>query len=541
MTQTVPVYFVCSGYCKSANPELPKWDSVYYLSGVLRLPYAEIEEPFVAMFDGQKNRSRIDYYNNMVITVQNAGISQYGFGYMIAPMTTYTVLNQKTCFGMNGSSDAPVTIQSVLPSLDGFTYVSYETVNGEKCNKWIYQSGQMTKRSTYTLWTSVKSSAPVRYEMMGYDSLLGSHYDKYVLDYTSYKANVSFDDAAFAVPKNMTCGGFPGPGMKVHKVLMNPMSEYIHGYDEHITEMFQQFKSKHNRNYATIKEHSQRRHTFRQNVRFIHSKNRAGLSYKLDVNHLADRSDEEMRLMRGRKRTSGYNGGAPFDKSKYSVKDTPAEIDWRLYGAVTPVKDQGVCGSCWSFGTTGTIEGTFFLKNDYLIRLSQQELMDCSWGEGNNACDGGEEFRAYQWIMKNGGLTTEDQYGQYLAQDGYCKEDQVEPIVKLQGYVNVTSGDLQALTFALAHQGPVSVGIDASHKSLSFYSHGVYYEEQCGNTPDDLDHAVLAVGYGKMGDQSYWLIKNSWSTYWGNDGYVLMSQKNNNCGVTTDATYVLLG
>jgi len=103
--------------------------------------------------------------------------------------------------------------------------------------------------------------------------------------------------------------------------------------------------------------------------------------------------------------------------------------------------------------------------------------------------------------------------------------------------VNVTSGSEEALKVAIASRGPISVAIDAAHKSLSFYSNGVYYEPECSST--DLDHAVLAVGYGRIGGEDYWLVKNSWSTYWGNDGYVLMSQKNNNCGVATDATYVL--
>ena len=99
--------------------------------------------------------------------------------------------------------------------------------------------------------------------------------------------------------------------------------------------------------------------------------------------------------------------------------------------------------------------------------------------------------------------------------------------------------DEKALTEAIATVGPISVAIDAAHKSLSFYSNGVYYEPECKNKVDELDHAVLAVGYGQIGDQKYWLVKNSWSTYWGNDGYVLMAQKDNNCGVATSPTYVI--
>uniref|UniRef100_V9IGG4 Cathepsin L n=2 Tax=Apis TaxID=7459 RepID=V9IGG4_APICE len=180
------------------------------------------------------------------------------------------------------------------------------------------------------------------------------------------------------------------------------------------------------------------------------------------------------------------------------------------------------------------------MKYGKLVRLSQQALIDCSWGFGNNGCDGGEDFRSYQWIMKHGGLPTEDEYGGYLGQDGYCHVNNISMIAKITGYVNVTSGDANALKIAIAKHGPISVAIDASHKTFSFYSHGIYYEPTCGNTEESLDHAVLAVGYGKINGKDYWLIKNSWSNYWGNDGYILMSQEKNNCGVLTTPTYVTM-
>ena len=200
-----------------------------------------------------------------------------------------------------------------------------------------------------------------------------------------------------------------------------------------------------------------------------------------------------------------------------------------------------------------------FLIAGELVRLSQQALVDCSWGFGNNGCDGGEDFRVYQYMLAHGGIPvyfgrksftislvkhlgipTEDSYGPYLGNDGFChtSNSDVEIGFQIKNYVNVTSGDLNAVKVALAKHGPLSVGIDASHRSLSFYSSGVYFEPECDHSPDGLDHAVLAVGYGQLNGQDFWLIKNSWSTYWGNDGYVLMSQKNNNCGVATAATFV---
>ncbi|KAK3091873.1 hypothetical protein FSP39_023296 [Pinctada imbricata] len=513
------------------------------VEGTLSLPYAEIKEPFSAMYDSKNKMSRIDYYGSTVVTIQRGDMKPYGVSYKLAPMTTYNVTNKDMCFQVNGTKDGTVDIQSVLPDLTGFTIQGNDTLEGKVYNKWVMVQTIGKKKNTYSMWVDPANNSPKRYEMMGYDTLLGSHYDKYYLDYMNYNDKVPIKNTSFSIPTNMTCGDFPGPGAKVHHVLINPMREYMHRFDLHVEEMFQQFKDKHSKMYNTKLEHLQRKHNFRQNVRFIHSKNRAGLGFSLAVNHLTDKSSQELKMMNGYRYSHGSHGGLPFDTSKYRVQDLPTDIDWRLYGAVTPVKDQGVCGSCWSFGTTGTIEGAYFMKTGNLVRLSQQELMDCSWGEGNNACDGGEDFRAYMWMMKSGGITSEEQYGQYLAADSYCHTTDVTPVVAIKNYVNVTMYDQQALKFAVAHQGPISVAIDASHKSLSFYSNGVYYEPQCGNKPDDLDHAVLAVGYGVMNGQAYWLIKNSWSTYWGMDGYVLMSQKDNNCGVRhqSDLRHALVG
>ncbi|XP_067679038.1 digestive cysteine proteinase 1-like [Haliotis asinina] len=540
MASKLQVVFLCTvaGLCASAHLKdgPPTFDPTYVVSGILRLPYAEINEPFTAYFDSKNNRSRIDYYGGDVVTIQRADVGQYGISYKLAPMSNYT-LNTEMCFQTNGTNDTAVTIQSILPDLTGFTQKTSEMRGGVQVDLWIKRTVVGTKVNVYTMYVDSKTKHPVSYEMMGYDSLLGSHYDKYVLDYNSYNGGQSIPESNFETPKNMSCGGFPGPGVS-HHLNMNPMKEFIHNEDSHTDVMFDNFKRTHKKRYLSDKEHAQRTHLFRQNLRFIYSKNRDNLSYRLAVNHMADRSNEELKLMNGYRYTHGDHGGLPFDKTKYNLKDMPDQIDWRLYGAVTPVKDQAVCGSCWSFGTTGTIEGANFLKTGNLVRLSQQELMDCSWGEGNNACDGGEDFRSYMYIMKTGGLTSEEQYGPYLGADGTCHAKKVSPVVQLSGYVNVTPYDQEALRVAIANEGPISVSIDASHKSLSFYANGVYYEPACGSDPDSLDHSVLAVGYGVMNNQAYWLIKNSWSTYWGNDGYFLIAQKDNNCGVATAPTFV---
>ncbi|OXA62896.1 Counting factor associated protein D [Folsomia candida] len=450
-------------------------------------------------------------------TFQLSKLNENGVMRKVVPVTNEQYTNKLTCFEVNGTANAKVTAQSVLPDTSQFQFVGTEIVNSVKCKKYALVETKGQKVNKYTYWVKVEPSpldpdislgTPVKYEMRGYNTLLGSHYDHYYLIYDWFSPELPTDDV-FQVPPSLSCGDFPGPGVSHHKTIatFNPMKEFIHNEDRHVQTNFEEFINTHNKQYKHDREHHHR-----------------------------------LNVLRGRLTTKGSNGALPspsYDKS--DAKDLPPSFDWRLYGAVTPVKgDQSVCGSCWSFGTIGTIEGANFLKTGTLVRLSQQALVDCSWGFGNNGCDGGEDFRSYQWIMKHGGVPSEDSYGPYLGIDAYCHVQNSTMAAKITGYVNVTSGDSNALKFSMLKNGPISVGIDASHKTLSFYANGVYYDPQCKNGVDDLDHAVLLTGYGTINGQDYWLIKNSWSTYWGNDGYVLMSQKDNNCGVSTAATYVTM-
>ncbi|XP_015929473.1 digestive cysteine proteinase 2 [Parasteatoda tepidariorum] len=524
----------------------PTFDDNYAAQGILLLPYAEIKEPFTAYFDKQSGKSRVDYYGDTVQTYQRTDQGEYGISYKVAYMPDNTGSPIHTCFQVNGSSEVPVEIQSILPDLKDFKYVKDVSCYEENslmvdssadliCELWSTESSYGDKVSKYSFYMVKSTGAPFHYIMKGYNSLLGSHYDKYELYYFSYTAG-SASDKDFEVSDTLQCSGFPGPGSEI-TVLSNPMREFVSNDDTHIHETFEDFKKEHGKDYSDAQEHENRKNIYRQNYRYVQSMNRAGLSYGLKINHLADFTDLEMRRVRGRLASTGYNGGKPFPKEEFPT-DVPDELDWRLYGAVTPVKDQAVCGSCWSFGTTGTIEGAHFLKTQNLVKLSQQQLIDCSWQYQNNGCDGGEDFRAYAYIEAAGGLASEEDYGHYLGQDGICHDRHVPKVAQIKGFVNVTSGDLKALKQAIAKKGPISVSIDAAHKGFSFYSHGVYYDPDCKNGADELDHSVLAVGYGVMNGEAYWLVKNSWSTYWGNDGYVLMSQKDNNCGVATSPTYV---
>ncbi|KAJ7304258.1 hypothetical protein JRQ81_011798 [Phrynocephalus forsythii] len=492
---------------------LLKLGDAYHVTGIIKLPYAEIEEPFEAWFNETGGKSRIQYYHGQVITYQFSFIKPFGANFKVTPETTETKVNIRECFRVNGTSEKPIRPQSVFPNLTDFQPVGFEEYNGQHCTVLESISYWGGKKNTYKLW--MVDGVPVHYEMQGYNTLLGSHYDKYEIDYTSFSNSFSAD--VFDLPQDISCSHWPGAGPE-NTILANPMQEFVGKADEvssHHEHLFHRYKEKFRKRYTSEKEAEHRKHNLIHNMRYVHSKNRANLSYKLDVNHLADHTHEELAVMRGRLKRGGPS-------------------------AVTPVKDQAVCGSCWSFATTGTLEGALFLKTGVLTSLSQQALIDCSWGFGNHACDGGEEWYAYEWIIKHGGIPSTDSYGPYMGQNGFCHYNQSQLMAALSGYVTVPSGNITALKAALYKHGPVTVNIDASHKSFAFYASGIYFEPNCGNKTMELDHAVLAVGYGELQSESYWLIKNSWSTYWGNDGYILMSMKENNCGVATMATYPVL-
>jgi C1A family cysteine protease len=294
--------------------------------------------------------------------------------------------------------------------------------------------------------------------------------------------------------------------------------------------MFNDWLQQYKKVYDTDLEYRYRYSVFAENVANIEERNKHSKTHTLQINEFADLTTEEFE-------SKYLHGYTHHNKAHKQIKENvklPQEVDWTTKGAVTPVKNQGQCGSCWSFSTTGAVEGAWFLHSGELISLSEQQLVDCSGPEGNDGCNGGMMDYAFEYIIKNGGICSEESYP-YLAENSTCAK--CNPVAKISGYVDVQPNNETALMFAVAKQ-PVSVAVEADGFDWQFYFGGVV-TDSCGT---NLDHGVLVVGYGTdlSTNQSYWKVKNSWGNTWGEKGYIRLGRgisPNGECGILMSPSY----
>lgn len=306
--------------------------------------------------------------------------------------------------------------------------------------------------------------------------------------------------------------------------------------------LFQNFVNKFEKNYINLIDFESRFEIFKENMQYVHSENERQKSYQLGVTPFADLTREEFA------RFNGIKLGGPFSSpcSKFkstelnnlrSVSDVPSSYDWRDHNAVTPVKDQGQCGSCWSFSATGAMEGAWAISTGDLVSLSEQQLVDCSKSYGNHGCNGGLMDDAFEYAIDSS-MCTESSYP-YTAVGGDCQK--CETVVNFSGCVDVTKNNQVDLKTAVS-QGPVSIAIEADTKAFQLYTSGVLTGDACGT---NLDHGVLIVGYGEESGTEYWLVKNSWGPTWGDGGYIKIGRSDSTndpgvCGIAMQPSYPLV-
>ncbi|XP_062095880.1 zingipain-2-like [Humulus lupulus] len=313
-------------------------------------------------------------------------------------------------------------------------------------------------------------------------------------------------------------------------------------HENALIDMHEQWMARYERSYANKTVKNMRFDIFKDNMNYVEKFNKgANRSYELGINRFADLTDEEfLSHFTGYKqsplvptRSSGEYSSS-FKYLNLTASEIPTSMNWRDKGAVTDVKDQRKCGCCWAFSTVAAVEGITQIKTGNLVSLSEQQLVDCS--TENNGCNGGTMERAFEYIIKNQGITTETDYPYKERDDSICQTGTAT--VKISGYEKVPENSEEDLLKAVSMQ-PVSIGIEAT-KSLKLYKSGVFTGDDCG---DDINHAVTFVGYGRSEEDGskYWLAKNSWGEDWGENGYVKIMRDVESsqgvCGIATDASY----
>ncbi|KAK9883491.1 hypothetical protein WA026_001664 [Henosepilachna vigintioctopunctata] len=303
--------------------------------------------------------------------------------------------------------------------------------------------------------------------------------------------------------------------------------------DNYILEQWNKFQIDFGKTYRSPVEASRRYSIFKSNLELIENHNKLyeeGLStYRMGINPFADWHRNEFgtnvnmsSLIEERLKGSQIFSRTPGFKA-------PESIDWREKGVVTEVKYQGDCGSCWAFSATGAIEAQMAITKGNLVSLSEQNLVDCSITFANKGCRGGFPHFAFNYV-KERGIVSEKDYP-YRGVVGNCDLEGKQLVTKLSSFVILPREDDEALKEAIVTQGPISVCVDSS-EAFNFYSSGIF-SGPCSNI--EINHAVLAVGYGNENGQEYYIIKNSMGANWGEQGYMKLSR--NTCGVASFASY----
>lgn len=301
---------------------------------------------------------------------------------------------------------------------------------------------------------------------------------------------------------------------------------------------FEDYTAKYGKTYAA-EEAAARHANWAQSVAEIKAHNaRDDVSFTMGLNEHSDLSwaEFQQRVLMAPQDCSATHTTTGW-KAPPGI-ELPASIDWREKGALNAIKSQGQCGSCWTFSTSGCLESHHFLKTGKMVNISEQQLVDCAGAFNNFGCNGGLPSQAYEYIHYNGGIDSEGQYA-YTAKTGAkCLYDG-KPVATVAGVHNITAKDEQELVAAVGTTGPVSIAYEVASDFRNY--HNGTYDGNCSTSPTDVNHAVVAVGYGTdTAGKDYFIVRNSWGTSWGMDGYFQIKRGENKCGLADCASFPIV-
>jgi C1A family cysteine protease len=478
----------------------PEWPARYTIIGTWKVPYTNLSNPITIVHEpGRQYKNQLNGLEQIWDSSPEERVH----------MKIVGAGDKQVCMTIFPNESFDVELTEFLPSPEGFNLVEGDfAYHGIRCELWE-KVIDMGKVQTYRMYINKENGNPVAYLVQAI-SMFHSHYDVYILEIDEFHREVL--PGYWTLPESCNHPiSDPYPGMSFDMFFPKVGSDKV------------------------IKQKAQAKRARGEGIngRFSHVDKESFekmIKQKKDARkmRLQKRAEEEMPTCK------------VFKGSKDFVP--PKEFSWRsnFTNVVTPPRDQVACGSCWAFGTAGVLESAFALKTGKLEPVSTNQIMDCTWDNNNNGCQGGEVDLALNSLRKNHiPIATEDEYP-YLGASGYCMKEPKKVLGYVQDCFKVVPST-NAVKEALYKHGPLGIAINVIEE-MSYYTGGVIDSETCTGAQNDLIHAVLLTGWKVIDGKEAWEIKNSWSTYWGYEGYIYIQSENQefNCGVTTDAVGVVV-
>lgn len=466
-------------------------------------------------------------------------------------------------------NDLNITILQFFPDLTQYSFVGNELIGGIMCQRFDTDkqrgtTGIMNDRISF-YWDNILGK-PVRWHMHSREKTFDAHTDEWFFDYIDFQPGQP-SEASLALPHECRVDSTRDTGSGISAaegMLAAAHSLRAPTTGEGAPLLWSAFVQEFGKTYSSQEEHERRRHIFDANVRTIQNLGQMhAATARFRGSYFLDMTREEMLSRRGGRRASSASREARRSPAQQELvsrhapsqvpEALPRNFDWRSErpGSVSPVKDQGWCGSCWAFGLMEPVESITAIKTGHMTVLPEQFAVDCTWDsfnfshgaaqDGISGCGGGvSDHSAFEIIRKFGGVVpSAEAYGAYLNVDGYCKDTRrMEAGATITGWVDIDPFDDHAVMDALVTQGPLSISIMVPD-AINYYDTGVVNITECRCDMSQIDHLISMVGYGtdESNGLNYWLLRNSWSTYWGDEGYFKIARGELDCCVSSEAGY----